>query len=69
MNYKVRAKKINTHHGLCSIPNELKVLWDAHALKKEIKLVSMVFTVNPHYLGEVHHLLCCWYHDTSFLAY
>ena len=43
MNYKVRAKKINTHHGLCSIPNELKVLWDAHASKKEMKLVSKVF--------------------------
>ena len=29
-NYKVRANKISTHHVLYSIPNEFKVLLDAH---------------------------------------
>ena len=59
MNYKVSANKISTRHVLYSIHNELKELLDTHASKKEIELVLMVFTVNPHYLGEVHHLLCC----------
>ena len=43
MNYKVRANKISTHHVLYSIPNEFKVLLDAHASKKEMKLVKKVF--------------------------
>ena len=43
MNYKVRANKISTHHVLYSIHNELKVFLDAHASKREIKLVKKVF--------------------------